>query len=130
MEIESQRRSITLNREQEQHVQALARSMSRSADGPDTLSQTTTRTSDHVKPENIVLPAHNILSQTTTRNSQDSKSVNPFEDTQGDEKLDPRSPFFDITAWLKSVMRIASRDPENFPVRFPPLCSHRVNCVM
>jgi hypothetical protein len=89
-------KSIALNQEQEQHVQALARSMSHSE------SET------H-------LPT---LAQSTTRMSQHSKHVNPFEDTEGDETLDPRSEKFDINAWLKSVMHIASRDPENFPVPF------------
>ncbi|KAJ6535720.1 ABC transporter CDR4 [Mycena capillaripes] len=89
-------KSIALNAEQEQHVQALARSMSQT----DSVSH---------------LPLGANLYETTTRAS--SKYVNPFEDTQGDATLDPRSEHFDINAWLKSVMRIASRDPENFPLR-------------
>ncbi|KAJ7695504.1 hypothetical protein B0H17DRAFT_1056061 [Mycena rosella] len=90
-------KSIALNQEQEERVQALARSMSRSEDGSVTHLPT--------------------LAQTTTRMSQHSKHVNPFEDTGGDETLDPRSEKFDIHAWLKSIMNIASRDPENFPTR-------------
>ncbi|KAF8189914.1 ABC-2 type transporter-domain-containing protein [Mycena galopus ATCC 62051] len=118
MEVEVQRRSITLDREQEQHVQGLARSMSQSEDflqasGP-ALSQTTTRTSHHSKHKHIVQLPDNPLSQSTTRSSHHSKYVNPFEDTQGDETLDPRSPSFDIAAWLKSVMQIVSRDPRIF----------------
>ncbi|KAF7349230.1 hypothetical protein MSAN_01712400 [Mycena sanguinolenta] len=97
MQVESQRRSISLNLEQEQHVQRLARSMSRSEEISETpLSQTTTRASHH---------------------SLKDPYVNPFEDTQGDERLDPRSPTFDISAWLKSIMQIVSRDPEKFPGR-------------
>ncbi|KAJ7512027.1 ABC-2 type transporter-domain-containing protein [Mycena galericulata] len=88
-------KSIALNQEQEDRVHALARSMSNS--------------------ESVThLPT---LAQTTTRASQHSKHINPFHDTEGDETLDPRSEKFDINAWLKSVMHIASRDPENFPTR-------------
>ncbi|KAJ7136060.1 ABC-2 type transporter-domain-containing protein [Mycena epipterygia] len=87
-------KSIALNHEQEERVYALARSMSH--------------------PESTQLPT---LAQTTTHMSEHSKHVNPFEGSQGDETLDPRSEKFDINAWLKSVMHIASRDPENFPTR-------------
>jgi hypothetical protein len=60
---------------------------------------------------------HIALAQTRTSLSHTSaKHVNPFEDTEGDETLDPRSEKFDINAWLKNIMHIASRDPENFPV--------------
>ncbi|KAJ6631165.1 ABC transporter CDR4 [Mycena sp. CBHHK59/15] len=86
-------KSIVLNHEQEEHVHALARSMSRS----ESVSH---------------LPT---LGQTLSRHS--TKYINPFEDTEGDEALDPRSEKFDIHAWLKSVMHIASRDPDNFPTR-------------
>ncbi|KAJ7758952.1 ABC-2 type transporter-domain-containing protein [Mycena maculata] len=85
-------KSIALDAQQEERVHALARSMS--------LSESVTQ-----------LPT---LAQTTTRLSQ---HINPFEDTQTDPALDPRSESFDINAWLKSVMHIASRDPENFPTR-------------
>lgn len=102
-------KSVALNQEQEEHVQALARSMSHS----ESVTQ---------------LPT---LGQTTTRISQHSKYVNPFHDTEGDETLDPRSEKFDIHAWLKSVMQIASRDPENFPVRFfAPFCRVRLNFLI
>ncbi|KAJ7076067.1 ABC-2 type transporter-domain-containing protein [Mycena belliarum] len=88
-------KAIPLSHEQEETVQALARSMSRT--------------------ESVTnLPT---LAQTTTRMSEHSKHINPFEDTQGDETLDPRSEKFDINVWLKSVMHITSRDPENFPGR-------------
>ncbi|KAJ7770562.1 ABC-2 type transporter-domain-containing protein [Mycena metata] len=88
-------KSIALNEEQEQHVQALARTMSR--------------------PESVThLPA---LSETTSGGSDGKTFVNPFEDVQGNEALDPRSEKFDINAWLKSVMSITSRDPESFPTR-------------
>ncbi|KAJ7461173.1 ABC-2 type transporter-domain-containing protein [Mycena latifolia] len=90
-------KTIALNHEQEQQVQALARSMSREESA-----------------SVIHLPT---LAQTTSRMSHHSKYINPFEDTGGDETLDPRSEKFDINAWLKSVMHIASRDPGNFPTR-------------
>ncbi|KAF7350492.1 hypothetical protein MVEN_01354800 [Mycena venus] len=91
MDVESQRRSITLNRDQEEHVHALARSMSHSEDVGTPLSQTTTRTSHHVKAskEGVQLPEL-PLSQITSRHSH-STYVNPFEDVKGDERLDPRS---------------------------------------
>ncbi|KAJ6571794.1 putative ABC transporter [Mycena capillaripes] len=57
------------------------------------------------------------LSATTTGTSHTLKLVNPFKDAEGDETLDPRSPRFDLNAWLRSVMQIVSRDPENFPTR-------------
>ncbi|KAJ7741755.1 ABC-2 type transporter-domain-containing protein [Mycena maculata] len=88
-------KSIALNAQQEERIYALARSMTpfESATELPTLTQTTTRLSEH------------------------SKHINPFVDTQGNPALDPRSASFDIHAWLKSVMHIASRDPENFPTR-------------
>ncbi|KAF7349234.1 hypothetical protein MSAN_01712800 [Mycena sanguinolenta] len=92
------RSSINLNHEQEQHVHALARSMS---------------TTDDI----IQLPLDDALSATTTRASQHSKEINPFKDTEGDESLDPRSEKFSIDAWLKSVLRITAHDPDNFHSR-------------
>ncbi|KAJ7128069.1 ABC-2 type transporter-domain-containing protein [Mycena filopes] len=94
-------KSIALNEEQENRVHALARSMSR----PEADDQ---------------LPTLAALSQTTSGGSDSNKTyINPFEETarSGDETLDPRSEKFDINAWLKSVMAIVSRDPENFPTR-------------
>jgi hypothetical protein len=70
----------------------------------------------------IVQLTAEALSETTTRTSHQSKLVNPFEDVQGDQTLDPLSEKFDINAWLQSVMHITSRDPENFPVRFAEFC--------
>ncbi|KAJ7170618.1 ABC-2 type transporter-domain-containing protein [Mycena crocata] len=88
-------RSIALNYEQEQHIHELARSMSRT----ESVSQ---------------LPT---LAKATSRLSQHSKYVNPFEGTDGDDTLDPRSEKFDINHWLKTIMHISSRDPESFPTR-------------
>ncbi|KAJ7182527.1 ABC-2 type transporter-domain-containing protein [Mycena crocata] len=88
-------RAIVLNHEQEQRVHALARSMSA---------------------EGSVVRIHD-LAQATTNTSEDSKYINPFVDVEGDETLDPRSEKFDINAWLKSILHIASRDPETFPTR-------------
>jgi hypothetical protein len=90
--------------------------MSHSKDVETPLSQTMTRISHHAKSSKEVaqLPEH-PLSQTTSPHSN-STYFNPFEDVKGDEKLDPRSENFDIHAWLRSVMQIAPRDPENFPV--------------
>ncbi|KAJ7657217.1 ABC-2 type transporter-domain-containing protein [Mycena polygramma] len=51
------------------------------------------------------------------RTSTGKEMANPFAGETVDETLDPLSQRFDMTAWLKSVMHIASRDPENFPRR-------------
>ncbi|KAJ7207127.1 ABC-2 type transporter-domain-containing protein [Mycena pura] len=94
-------KSFALNHEQEQRVQALARSMSRTESVthlPLTHSETTASASQHshIDPD---------------------KSINPFAGTEGDDALNPLSDKFDINVWLKSVMHIVSRDPENFPTR-------------
>ncbi|KAJ7176335.1 ABC-2 type transporter-domain-containing protein [Mycena crocata] len=99
MEAETQRQSISLNRDQEQQVQRLARSLSIQ------------------RPEAFVDVKIPPLGQVTSHTSETSKYINPFEDTEGDETLDPRSEKFDINAWLKSVLQIASRDPDTFPTR-------------
>ncbi|KAJ7479046.1 ABC-2 type transporter-domain-containing protein [Mycena latifolia] len=97
MEPELAPKIIALNHDQEQQVHALARSMSR---------------------EESASVAHlPTLAQATSRMSHHLKYINPFDGTEGDDTLDPRSEKFDINAWLKSVMQIASRDPENFPTR-------------
>ena len=98
-------KSFALNHEQEQRVQALARSMSRTESVthlPLTHSETTASASQHshIDPD---------------------KSINPFAGTEGDDALNPLSDKFDINVWLKSVMHIVSRDPENFPVCLPSL---------
>ncbi|KAJ7716581.1 ABC-2 type transporter-domain-containing protein [Mycena maculata] len=87
-------KSISLDQAQEERLHTLARSMSRVDSGVD-FDQT----------------------QTTTRISHHSKNINPFEDTEGDETLDPRSPKFNLNAWLRSIVHITSRDPERFPTR-------------
>ncbi|KAJ6486867.1 ABC-2 type transporter-domain-containing protein [Mycena sanguinolenta] len=92
------RTSLNLNQEQEQHVYALARSMSTTEDI-------------------IQLPPDDALSATTTRTSQHSKEINPFKDTQGNETLDPRSEKFQLDAWLKSILQITAHDPDNFHSR-------------
>ncbi|KAJ7627633.1 ABC-2 type transporter-domain-containing protein [Mycena polygramma] len=70
---------------------------------------------------NIQLTTGAPLSAISTRSTQHSeyppKLINPFKDTEGDERLDPRSARFDLDAWLKSVMHFQSRDPEGFPKR-------------
>ncbi|KAK7029741.1 ABC-2 type transporter-domain-containing protein [Favolaschia claudopus] len=113
MEVEQQRRSINLSREQEHHVHNLARSMTQDEEfGGNTLSRTTTRHSHNtiiVEPKVPKDPLSAKLTRTST--------LNPFEDVAGDERLDPNSPSFEIEAWLKSVMHIVSRDPERYPMR-------------
>ncbi|KAJ7160558.1 ABC-2 type transporter-domain-containing protein [Mycena crocata] len=89
--------SIALDHEQEQNLHTIARSMSPT--------------------ESIMITQFPALTRTSTRMSEHSKYINPFEGTEGDEKLDPRSEKFDINAWIKSVMHISSRDPERFPTR-------------
>ncbi|KAK7055287.1 ABC-2 type transporter-domain-containing protein [Favolaschia claudopus] len=117
-----QRRSIILTPEQEIHVQSLARSLS-NHDGAsfelNSLSQTTTRNSDSNDAADTSTHIHvhfpeSPLSQThlPTRSSK-SYNSGPFDD----EKLNPNSESFDMEAWLKSSMQIASRDPENYPLR-------------
>ncbi|KAJ7057894.1 ABC-2 type transporter-domain-containing protein [Mycena amicta] len=97
-------KSIALSHAQQEQIQALARSMSH------------TESLEH-------LPQTNLTESTATATaSQHShtdpdKLINPFAGVDVDETLDPRSQKFDINAWLKSVMQIASRDPENFPAR-------------
>ncbi|KAJ6571566.1 ABC transporter [Mycena capillaripes] len=90
-------RSVALNAEQTQQLQTLARSMS--------------------LPEEQRNAQGAPLSATTTGTSHTLKLVNPFKDVEGDETLDPRSPRFDLNAWLRSVMQVVSRDPETFPSR-------------
>ncbi|CAK5272262.1 unnamed protein product [Mycena citricolor] len=85
-------RSIKLSDAQKETVTALARHMSRS------------ETERH--------PPRLSESESST-----STIVNPFDPHNGDETLDPTSEKFDIQAWLKSVMLIVSRDPENYPTR-------------
>ncbi|KAJ7145372.1 ABC-2 type transporter-domain-containing protein [Mycena crocata] len=51
------------------------------------------------------------------RHSTQSTYINPFQGAGDDERLDPQSDKFDHNLWLKSVMGISSRDPENFPTR-------------
>lgn len=42
--------------------------------------------------------------------------VNPFLD-KGNPLVDPSSPEFNQKEWLRTVMRVKSRDPERFPKR-------------
>ncbi|KAK7055288.1 ABC-2 type transporter-domain-containing protein [Favolaschia claudopus] len=104
-EVEQQRRSITLSREQEQHVQSLARSMTHDEEiFEHSLSQTTTRNSQdtaHAGLKHVVHFPDIPLSQIPTRSSR--KTHNPFVDEAGDDRLNPNSPLFDIEAWLKSL---------------------------
>ncbi|KAJ7609287.1 ABC-transporter extracellular N-terminal-domain-containing protein [Mycena polygramma] len=120
-------RPLALDAEQEQTVHALARSMSQTSDmqvhAPHSspvlphphLHKTATRGSHatHVDADNEKHP-----SEEKDRDGKDGKDMaNPFAGEAVDETLDPLSERFDMTAWLKSVMHIASRDPENFPRR-------------
>ncbi|KAF7289878.1 hypothetical protein MIND_01362200 [Mycena indigotica] len=105
-------KSIRLSHDQEERIHALARTMSGSESVerlPATTRTETTATASqhsHIDPE---------------------KLANPFDATHGDETLDPRSEKFDIEKWLKSVMHIVSRDPENYPTRTAGVSFHNLN---
>ncbi|KAJ7745848.1 hypothetical protein DFH07DRAFT_14910 [Mycena maculata] len=100
--------SIALYAQQEDQVHSLARSMTPFESATELLVSLdrllTTR--------NLASPELPTLTQTTRRLSEYSKHINPFVDSQGNAALNPRSASIDIHPWLKSVMHIASWDPE------------------
>ncbi|KAF7300618.1 hypothetical protein HMN09_00947000 [Mycena chlorophos] len=97
-------RSIRLSHEQQEQVHALARSMSRPEQrSVERLASTTEEST--------------AASASQHSHTDPTKFTNPFAGYDGDETLDPRSEKFDVEKWLKSVMQIASRDPENYPTR-------------
>jgi ATP-binding cassette subfamily G (WHITE) protein 2 (PDR) len=44
-------------------------------------------------------------------------SPNPFLHPERDPTLDPNSPEFNVRRWVKSILHVASRDPERYPSR-------------
>ncbi|KAJ7048481.1 hypothetical protein C8F01DRAFT_1280404, partial [Mycena amicta] len=94
-------KSIALSHAQQEQIQALARSMSR------------TESLEHL-PQTTLTESTATATASQHSHTDPDKLINPFAGVDVDETLDPRSQKFDINAWLKSVMQIASRDPENF----------------
>jgi hypothetical protein len=85
--------TFDMTTEQQESVVALARTFSRSA--PD------------------LAPA---LSRTSTEKTRVDFDANPFLGTT-DPELDPNSGQFSVRKWMKTIVGIASRDPELYPTR-------------
>ncbi|EDN03106.1 hypothetical protein HCAG_00970 [Histoplasma mississippiense (nom. inval.)] len=43
--------------------------------------------------------------------------INPFIDSESDPELNPHNENFNLRKWMKSILRITSRDPERYPRR-------------
>lgn len=46
-----------------------------------------------------------------------SGDINPFIDSESDPELNPHNENFNLRKWMKSILRITSRDPERYPRR-------------
>ncbi|EGC47549.1 ABC transporter [Histoplasma capsulatum var. duboisii H88] len=46
-----------------------------------------------------------------------SGDINPFIDSESDPELSPHNENFNLRKWMKSILRITSRDPERYPRR-------------
>jgi hypothetical protein len=69
------------------------------------------------------------LARTFTQHSvkdAEGQYVNPFEGTE-DPSLDPNSGSFNPRAWIKTLIGIASRDPERYPSRVSGISYRNLN---
>jgi len=69
------------------------------------------------------------LARTFTEMSTKSESglhINPFSDSS-DPALDPKSGKFNPTKWVKTLIGIASRDPERYPKRVAGISYRNLN---
>ncbi|PGH33976.1 hypothetical protein GX50_03213 [[Emmonsia] crescens] len=61
------------------------------------------------------------MSHISTRNSTHTQNfddgINPFIDSESDPELNPNNEKFNLRKWMKSILRITSRDPERYPSR-------------
>ncbi|TRM65094.1 ABC-2 type transporter-domain-containing protein [Schizophyllum amplum] len=90
---------------------------------------TTALKTDHEDPEFEVVPdsydegqregrVHELARQMShlSRTNSEAAQVNPFIDNS-DPRLDPNNPQFNSRLWTKTLVSLASRDPEHFPRR-------------
>jgi hypothetical protein len=69
------------------------------------------------------------LARTLTQHSVkdvEGQYVNPFEGTE-DPSLDPNSGSFNTRVWIKTLIGIASRDPERYPSRVSGISYRNLN---
>ncbi|OJD13659.1 hypothetical protein AJ78_05895 [Emergomyces pasteurianus Ep9510] len=71
--------------------------------------------------ENDLVDLARRMSHTSTRGSTYTQhcgaDINPFVDSESDPELDPHNEKFNLRKWMKSILRITSRDPERYPSR-------------
>ena len=102
--------SIRLSHDQQERVQALARSMS----GVESVERLP---STNLTKVNTTATVDTAATLAPEAGYDPEKITNPFVSTDGDDALDPHSEKFNPEKWLKMTMKVASRDSVYFPVR-------------
>ncbi|EEH39177.2 ABC transporter CDR4 [Paracoccidioides lutzii Pb01] len=59
----------------------------------------------------------NISIQGSIGTQHAAADINPFIDSESDPELNPNNKKFNVRKWMKSILRITSRDPERYPRR-------------
>ncbi|PGH05928.1 hypothetical protein GX51_02709 [Blastomyces parvus] len=65
--------------------------------------------------------------QSTACTQHSSGDINPFVDSESDPELNPHNEKFNLRKWMKSILRITSRDPERYPRRTAGVSFHNLN---
>ncbi|PGH16168.1 hypothetical protein AJ79_01935 [Helicocarpus griseus UAMH5409] len=75
-------------------------------------------TSSQVKDLSELARRMSHISRRSSVYTQDTEGdINPFLDLESDPELNPANEKFNVRKWMKSILRITSRDPERYPKR-------------